>query len=168
MAHSTPSEVLAKLPIYPVLSELVACLCASVGDDACYCGLVVGDIPLDVAPVGGGDCGGIVGYVRVISGFTSTSFPTIDAAGQIGKRAYSIGVGIVRPAPVAEEDELPDAEEETTFALQLLADHQTIWQAIRCCLSDEKFDTIQTAALTYAPIPRADVGGGEWTLQIQV
>lgn len=164
----TVEQLLEKLPIYPVLSELLACLCTAVDDDACYCGLVVGDIPLDVAPVGGGDCGGTVAYVRIISSFTSQSFPTVDGTNQIGRRAYAIGVGIVRPAPIAPGNELPSADEETAFALAVLADHQVIWNAIRCCLNEEKFDTIQTAALTYTPLERSDVGGGEWTLQIQV
>lgn len=155
--------------IFPILSELSACLCAELSVDGppCFCGVTAGsppEVPLD-------DCENCAaGYVRLDTAFPSTqSFPEPDAQANCRSvMAFSVTVGIVRCAPMGEGGEPPTPEELAEFARDIFADMAAIRRSIRCCLTDDKFEDIEYVLGTYTMLPvQGGVGGGEWSLTIQ-
>lgn len=168
MAEQPVPEVLERLSIYPVLTELISCLCTRVGT-SCFCGIVAGEqVPIDFVPVVGTECDGAAAYVRVSTGFTAANFPQPDQDPRVrGPRGYNIAVGILRPAPIGDRDGV-NADEEAEFNLRLLADMQITWESFVCCVNDQKFPDLQYTSPTFQWADRAGgAGGGEWVFQVQ-
>lgn len=171
MSEPLPTGMPDDRAIWPILSELAACLCAELTRDGapspCFCGVVPGnEIPMD-APGSCDDCG--AGYVRLEEGFPSTQrFPEPDSAATCRSvLAFSVVVGVARCAPTGDTDYPPSQEELAEFSRQVFADMAAIRRAIRCCLTDDKFEGIQYALGFWTPIvPEGGVGGGEWRLTI--
>lgn len=161
------TETLSRLRIYPVLEELVACLCRSVdpSGEACFCGLLVGDeIPAEF--VGCDD--GPVAYVRVVTGFPSTivSLTPDQQRPQGGLRSWTVAVGILRATPVTMNT--PDPDDVKEVGLRLLADSQLSWEAIVCCIGGEKFEDLNFSIAPFVSLPSAGgVAGGEWQVTIE-
>lgn len=156
--------------IYPVLSELVACLCNELGDDAspCFCGLIVGPQAVPVELDDCESCG--AGYVRLDGAFPSNNFPdSDDLATCMTVMAYTVAVGIQRCAPVGDDrGNPPTQEEQQEFARLMMADMAAARRAIQCCLTDAKFTDIEYVMGSWVPTPnQGGVQGGEWTLTIR-
>lgn len=157
--------------IWPIMSELAACLCAELsrgGEAPCFCGVLAGN----VLPVEGVDdcstCG--AGYVRLANAYPSTQrFPQPDEIATCRSvLAFDVVVGVARCAPVGDGDYPPTQAELTEYARQAMADMAAIRRAIRCCLTDDKFEDITYVLGMYTPLPdEGGVGGGEWQLTIQ-
>lgn len=168
MALSPAQEAaLAKLKIYPVLMELVACLCDSLGESApCFCGLLIGDdLPVEYA----GECDDGAGYIRVTTAFPSANIPEPDQLLDThAVRSYAIGVGVLRNAPYGEGVEPPEAAEVQEHSLVLLADHQLAWEAIVCCFQRKYDGELNMTAPVWTPFPnQGGIDGGEWTFILQ-
>ncbi|AYB70141.1 hypothetical protein SEA_ONEIAGILLIAN_31 [Microbacterium phage OneinaGillian] len=161
------AEIQDDTKIYPILSELSACLCNEVGERSCFCGIIVGnDIPLEYA---GLECESQVGYVRLISAYPSVDFPEQDAtASCVSLMAYSIAVGIVRVWDNTDEDGGPRAAEDVIELSRLmLADMAVIRRTIQCCFGD-KFEDIEYIVGAYTPLSGVQgVAGGEQLVTIQ-
>jgi len=157
--------------IWPILSELAACLCAELtqgGAEPCFCGVAVGPNAVSEAIDSCDDCG--AGYVSLIEAYPSTqSFPDADSRATCRSvLAFRVAVGVARCAPMGDERGPASQEEQTEYVRQVMADHAAIRRAIRCCLTDDKFDDIDYVLGTYTPLPdEGGVGGGEWQLTIQ-
>lgn len=156
--------------IFPILSELAACLCAELAEDAspCFCGVIAGqEVPVELDDCD--TCG--AGYVRLESAYPSTvQFPEPDQNATCrAVMAFSVVVGIARCAPIGDDRGNPPTQDELAeYAREVFADMATIRRAIRCCLVDDKFEDIEYVLGTYTQLPSAGgVGGGEWTLTIR-
>lgn len=164
-----PSDV----SIWPILSELSACLCAMMaeaGTSGCFCGIVASptqEIPIEME--GCENCG--AGYVRLNQAFPSTvQFPQPDQQATCRSvLAFDVTVGIMRCVPTGDSlGNPPSAEDMADHANQVFADMALIRRAIACCLTDDKFEDIEYVLGTYVPLPsEGGVGGGEWQLTIQ-
>lgn len=155
--------------IAPILAELSACLCnilAKAGDEFAFCGVIVGDdLPLEY--LGAEGCG--VAYVRLVSAFPSSQeFPSPDSTATCATiMAYSVAVGIARCTPLGANDgSPPEPEEWAAVGQQALADMAAIRRAIKCCLTEEKFDGINYVLGMFTPASEG-VAGGEFALTIQ-
>lgn len=154
--------------IYPVLAELVACLCAELGEEApCFCGLIVGQQEIPVEYDGCESCA--AGYVRLDNVYPARDFPNQDQDARCyTSMAFAVTVGVARCAPMGDGEYPPTAEEWAEFARVTMADMAMIRRAISCCLRDDKFEDIEYVMGTYTPIPNmGGVGGGEWSLTIR-
>lgn len=159
--------------IWPVLSELAACLCnmmAEAGTSGCFCGILAGpnqEIPIDSD--GCDNCG--AGYVRLESAYPSTiQFPEQDQQATCrAVMAFPVTVGIVRCAPVGDSlGNPPEPKELNAFARQVFADMALIRRAIACCLVDDKFEDIEYVMGEYTQrLVEGGTGGGEWQLTIR-
>lgn len=160
--------------IYPILAELNACLCATLGDGSpCFCGIIVGeDIPVEyVGQCEDGDgessCG--AAYVRVTGAYPTERFPepmqypTCNSA-----MAYNIAVGVLRCVPIGEEDGGPvDPEELQKITLRSLSDMKAIRQAIQCCFMNA-FPKVKVVMGTFTPLlNEGGVAGGEWPITVR-
>jgi hypothetical protein len=168
MALSPQQEAaLARLKIYPVLMELVACLCDSLGESApCFCGLLIGDdLPVEYA----GDCEDGAGFVRVTTAYPSAGIPEPDQLlSSHAVRAYQIGVGVLRNAPYGDGGEPPEPDEVKEHSLVLLADHQITWDAIVCCFQQKYDGELNMTSPIWTPFPNeGGIDGGEWVFTLQ-
>lgn len=158
--------LLQRHPLYPVLVELVACICDRVGDGACFCGILVGDdLPVEFV----GECTGDgAAYVRLLTAFPSTViFPEPDPVFGGSVRAWQVGVGILRHAGWEPEAIEFDPLETQRYALRQMADQQATWEAIACCFT-EKFDEVDLSGPVWQTFPlQGNVGGGEWQVTIR-
>lgn len=158
--------LLERHPLWGLLSELSACLCARL-TDSCFCGILVGDdLPVEFV----GECEGDgTAYVRMMTAFpSSVTFPEPDVTlGEFGVRAFTVGVGILRQVGWGEDAPEVDPLDAQRHALLLLADQQAAWEAIVCCFAD-KYDDLLVSAPVYTPFPlQGNISGGEWVLTIQ-
>lgn len=159
--------------IYPVLAELVACLCAALGETApCFCGLLVGDdLPVEYvgrceAETGDPACG--VAYVRVMTAYPTENFPEPLARPTCNMAmAYTVGVGVLRCAEVGGDDGSPvDPAEVERITLLQLSDMKAIRRAIQCCLMSS-FPEVDHVLGSFTPFPQeGDVVGGEWPVTL--
>lgn len=156
--------------IYPILTELAACLCAELGSEAssCFCGVIVNDIPVPLSD----DCDPCAaGYVRLDTAYPSTvQFPALDDTATCrATMAFGVSVGIQRCLPMGDSAGNPPTPEELAeYARQVFADMAAIRRAIACCLVDAKFEDIEYVMGTYTQLSAQEgVGGGEWTLTIR-
>lgn len=171
MAEPLASGMRDDVSIWPILSELAACLCAEIsvnGESPCFCGVVAGNIVPTEGVDGCETCG--AGYVRLVDAYPSTQlFPQADQSPTCRSvLAFNVVVGVVRCAPTGDGDYPPSQDELTEFARQVFADMAAIRRAIRCCLTDDKFEDITYVLGSYTPLPdEGGIGGGEWQLVIQ-
>jgi hypothetical protein len=159
--------LLQRHPLYPLLVELSACLCARVGADSCFCGILMGDdLPVEFA----GECENDgTAYVRLVTAYPSTViFPEPDALMSEGTlRAWQVAVGILRNAGWPEDPSEFDPMDAQRFALVQMADQQATWEAIACCFG-ERYDDIDVSGAVFTTFPvQGNVGGGEWLLTIR-
>lgn len=151
--------------IYPIMAELSACLCAELAEHdepTCFCGIIFGE----EIPVGldGEEC--TSAYVRLVNAFPSNSFPQPDdGASCATSMAYVLAVGIVRPMLILEDNELPSEASLIEEARVALADMAAIRRAIRCCLTDEKFEDLQYVLGQFTPAGQG-LRGGEFAVTI--
>jgi len=156
--------------IFPVLTELAACLCAELGQEAspCFCGVITAgmEVPVDESCE---SCA--VGYVRLDSAFPSTvRFPEPDQDATCrAVMAFAVTVGVQRCVPMGDDmGNPPTSEELAEYARQIFADMAVIRRAIRCCLVDSKFEDIEYVLGSYSQLSAdSGAGGGEWTLTIR-
>jgi hypothetical protein len=157
--------------IFPILSELAACLCNALAEakltTSCFCGIIAGDMPIEL----GEDCETCVaGYVRLNNAYPSTvRFPDQDADATCQSvMAFNVTVGIARCVPSGDGQYPPTSEELAAYARDVFADMAAIRRAIRCCLVDDKFEDIEYVLGQYTQVPaEGGVGGGEWELTIR-
>lgn len=170
------ADITEDTAIYPVLAELSACLCLSLGDSSpCFCGIVMGDaVPVDY--VGNGDCKDEddqhvscgAAYVRVTSAYPTENFPEPLARPTINSvMAYTVSVGVLRCIGVGDEDGGPISKAELeAVTLQLLSDMKSIRQAIQCCLGNA-FQDVDHVMGVFTPIDQeGDIIGGEWPVTL--
>src|SRR5690606_11558127 len=125
--------------IFPVLSELAACLCNALAaaevETPCFCGVLAGDAVVEFTE-GCGAC--VAGYVRLVDAYPSTvRFPEQDADATCRSvMAFSVVVGIARCAPMGDGQYPPSSDELSAYARDVFADMAAIRRAIRCCLVD--------------------------------
>jgi hypothetical protein len=155
---------MADTAIKPIMLELAACLCAELADDTlCYCDVLAGmGVPIgDVT-----ECGGVA-YVRLVSVFPSTNFPSPDVTdGCTSLIAFVLAVGVIRPAPQMDETGNFDPADVAQASLKALDDIAAIRTAIRCCLRN-KYEDVQNVMNEWSPIEDDSVVGGEWLLTVQ-
>ncbi len=159
--------------IWPILSELAACLCGMLtetGFTPCFCGVLYSQtqaVPIEVD--GCQECG--AGYVRLNTAFPSTvQFPQPDQQGTCrAVLAFDVTVGIARCAPVGDNfGNPPSPADLADYARQIFSDMALIHRAISCCLVDAKFTDIEYVLGSYTQLPaEGAVGGGEWQLTIR-
>ena len=155
---------MADTTIKPILLELSACLCAELADPSlCFCDVIAGmGIPVDYVS----DCNGVA-YVRLITSYPSTDFPTPDTRnGCNSLLAFQVGVGVLRPAPKMDHQGNVDPADVKTTSLQVLDDVAAIRKAIRCCFAS-KYEDVEYLMAEYTPIEDPSVAGGEWIVTIQ-
>lgn len=159
--------------IWPILSELSACLCGMLtetGFTPCFCGVLYSQTQTPPVDLDGCDACG-AGYVRLNTGFPSTvEFPQPDQQATCRSvLAFDVTVGIVRCAPAGDNyGNPPSSDELVDFARTIFSDMALIHRAIACCLVDAKFEDIEYVLGTYTQLPaEGGVGGGEWQLTIR-
>lgn len=112
------------------------------------------------------DCAGI-GWVRLVGGNVSTSFPTPAAAANpvcaAGSLAFTVEMGVIGPAPKMEEHMgaliIPSETELYEASMKQARELQMMWDALRSARIPEK------QYGTYTPIgPDAGILGGMWTI----
>lgn len=155
--------------IWPVIQELVGCLCAEVNADGelCYCGPLVGsDIPFNFTT----DCSEGVAYVRLDSTFPSTvAFPQADQTPrETWRLAFNLVVGVLRPAYPVDNQGNVDPDEFRASGALMAADMAAMYRAIVCCFAEQFPDALYVLG-SYVPIPlEGEVVGGEWQLTVSV
>lgn len=156
-----------------ILEELAACLCSALGQDAsCYCGIIFGPqlVPVEFHSDDSACTACAAGYVRLDQAYPSVDFPAqSDQATCRTVLAFPVSVGIQRCAPLGDDrGNPPTLEEQEDYARRAIDDMELIRSAIRCCLTDDKFEGIQYVMSNFVPLPvEGGVGGGEWRLTIQ-
>jgi hypothetical protein len=163
-------------PIFEVISRLSDCLCSELeaagGPGLCYCGLAIGAAPppFGMADCSNGDCG--VAWVRLVSGFPSTSFPLpnqVASTSCASPLAYQVELGVARCAPVATGRELfPDKQATFDAARLYMGDMRAMKRALLCCLPAEQKQAggpaIVVQAGTWTPLDNAGGrSGGLWS-----
>lgn len=166
---------------WETMVQLAACLCTTLEErglpSTCQCSVVPG--PLAIMDycgscgkgTNGEKCGGQA-WVRLVTEYPSTSFPTSDTtANNCGSTmAYTLEVGIARCQPTGKANSItgvtPPTMEELVEATRLqMADKAAMRAAIACCLDDDDKDL--TYVLTgYTPTGAGDCGGGAWAVTI--
>ncbi|QNJ55530.1 hypothetical protein SEA_PHINKY_38 [Microbacterium phage Phinky] len=164
-------DITEDLRIYPILTELVECLRAALGDGApCFVGILMGpDVPAEyvgncVDEDGEPSCG--AAYVRLVGAYPTDNFPDpvqYPTCNMI--MAYNVSIGILRCASIGEDDGGPiDPAELEQSVLRGLSDMKAMRQAVQCCFQ-KAFPHVQTAMGVFTPLPNeGGVVGGEWPL----
>lgn len=163
--------------VFRGMADLATCLCAAIADPAnalppvCFCGIIAGDAPYDVA--GGGNCdeddedsGCGQAWVRLVTGYPSSSVGIADTEpGNCSKGfGYDIEIGIMRCFPTPDEGEPVDDVEMLAASQLQIADMLVMQQALLCCSSIDNENTVMGQ---YQPIgPEGTLLGGIWTISI--
>ena len=129
--------------IYPLLTQLTACLCEELEKSglaaACRCLLVPGVGPsLDFCQEGcDGGCPGEA-WVRLLRAFPSQNFPAQDAAAScVTLLGFEVEVGVGRCLPTGDDNGNPPDDQEVFQTARLqLADMAAMRRAIICCFGD--------------------------------
>lgn len=134
--------------------------------DMCSCTIYPGDaVPMDY---GLESCGGMA-WVRLVAAGPTTAFPsasvTVDNCTY--SLAYTVEMGIMRPAPIAEqfgsEVELPDDTAHFNASNRLTQDLTLMHRAIK----DAKKDIPLLVLGSWTPQgPQGGTVGGTWTLTV--
>lgn len=138
------------------------------GQNASLCAVAAmpgSEIPYDY---GQESCGGLL-WVRLAGANPTVSFPSADvtASSCAQTLAYSLEVGIMRPAPLAEvngdEFILPTDQENGNATEQQMLDMESMLVAI----ANLREDVEDLLPGTYTPLgPEGGVVGGRWTLTV--
>jgi hypothetical protein len=149
------------------LAALAECLCAQIATDGlpepCFCGLVPGEAPAVeyVTNCSDDKCG--MAWVRLsaVAPITGIGIPNITINNCNSVIGFDAEVGIMRCAPVGDQDGNPPSDEELLAAADLqIADMMAMYRAMACCEALEEF-----IIETYTPIgPDGVAVGGFWTL----
>jgi hypothetical protein len=158
--------------VYPILTELLACLRSELGDQVeqmCYTGILLGtQVPADYA---GMDTSIGAAYVRLQDGYPSVaSFPEPDATPACdSKLAFTITLGILRCTTIGDEQgNPPDQDELDWLARVQLADFRIMRRAIQCCARTSLNEDHQIMLGSYTPLEnQGGVAGGEFGLIVQ-
>jgi hypothetical protein len=155
--------------IWPGLVELTACLCAELEEaqlpELCFCGVVPGaDVAWDYVGTSGGDG---MAWVRLVSVYPSTVFPTTDASLRSCATALAaqVELGVLRCAPNPQDDGTPPSAAAQWEATRLqMADMRAMYRAVKCCAAKGR----QMVVGQYNPTgPRGGVVGGTWQVWVQ-
>jgi hypothetical protein len=158
--------------VYRLLTELSACLCAQVSDEAnglsgvCFCGVIPGDAAvMDYADNCEGDVCGMA-YVRLVSAYPAeTPNVLVSTPGNCGKQlGLDIEMGLLRcfSAGLDETAALPTEAEMLEAAQTQFGDMFALIRAVSCCdlLPDSEY-----VLGPYTPAgPMGGVYGGTITL----
>lgn len=163
------------------LVGLAACLCAQVDADRqervdanlpvspqlCFCDLIPGEAP-DGSYAGMCDDQAGMAWVRMISMYPAAAVGTVDQ--RPGNCTSGIGMdielGILRPIPVASDDQgtPPEPEDVIFSAEQASRDALTLWKAVACCSALPNKDFRMS---TFSPTgPLGGLVGGTYTVQV--
>jgi hypothetical protein len=147
------------------VAALTDCVCAALAANGagptCWCGLFPGsEVSWDFC----GECSGAtcgMGYVRVVSIYESSSFPTPDPTPTncAAPLVVELAIGALRCIPVAEQDgTLPNEEALLETGLGVFADMAAIRTAVSCCEVGDR------ALGVWTPLgARGGCVGGEWS-----
>jgi len=151
------------------LAALAECLCAQVAADGlpdlCFCGLVPGEAPAVeyVDNCGDGNCG--MAWVRwaAVAPVTGVGVPNITKNNCNSSLGFDAEIGIMRCAPVGDENGNPPPVEDMLSTTDLqVADMMAMYRAMACCSALDEF-----IIETYTPIgPQGGAVGGFWTLSV--
>jgi len=168
----TPPEPIEDTKVWPLLMQMVDCLCAelaaSPGGTPCYCGVVPGQVPsMDFCDcLDASACG--MGWVRLDTAYPSTVFPQQQTAARNCRTplALSIQVGVTRCVPGLDAaGNPPDAVEQAEAVRIQMGDMLAARRAIVCCLGDHPAHMLGR----YTPLgPLGNCAGGFWVASVQV
>lgn len=149
--------------VWPLLTDLASCLCREITDaglpEPCFCGVLPGaQVALDYCTsCDDGRCG--MAWTRLAAILPVLSETPVPRRCQVGL-VISIEAGVVRCAPMPDDDGNPPsmAEQFEATALQM-ADQAAIQRALLCCSG------IEAPVLgAYQPLgPLGGCVGGSWT-----
>lgn len=168
------------LDIYPLIVELVACVCAELEASGlpavCRCAPMPGSAPvIDFSGTDGCKDGCGQAWVRLINAFPSDDFPApgfgVNTRCEVAL-AYLLEVGVSRCEPVGKTVAgkfTPPTMEDQLGAVRLYtADMQAMRRAILCCFRGEHEDDVEVAVGTYSPLDSiGGVGGGTWQIAVR-
>lgn len=166
---SVPTLPLTDSRLLTALTELSVCLCAQVEAapvaPLCFCGLVPGDgVAYDYSSECADACG--MGWVRLTTGYPSSQVGQVNTnlrncSAVLG---FEVEVGIIRCAPMPNDQGEPPSPEEMALATQAqIADMLLMRQAINCCRDSNNY-----VLGAYTPVgPEGGVVGGVWNLAMQ-
>lgn len=169
--------------LYPLMVELLSCLCVELEDSGlpkpCRCSLMPGDLP--VLDFGSGEDGCKDGcgqaWVRLVTAFPADQFPI--AAVQTASRcdvalAYQLEIGVSRCETVGRTVGgrfiPPSAEDQLDSVRLYTADMAAMRRAMLCCFrsAHARTDDLEIALGAYTPLPtQGGVGGGTWALYLR-
>lgn len=151
------------ITIWPVLQNLVNCLCIELATsglpELCFCGLLVGASATD--QMGDGALG--QAWVRLVTAYPSTAFPTqttIARGSCSASLAAEVEIGVLRCAPTSSDGSEPPSESDWWESGRLqMADMAAVRRAIRCCDSGAELVVLGS----YTPTgPQGGTVGGVW------
>lgn len=160
-------EPVADRAVWPVLISLAECLCQQITDsglpEPCFCGIYPGQqVPFDYCDgCEDGKCG--QAWVRLSQTYLSKIFPAPDPEGTcIAPLAFVVEVGIIRCAPVADENgNPPSMADQLDTALLQVNDMMAMRRAIMCCT--QAFKHRRHVLQNYTPVgPLGGCVGGGW------
>lgn len=145
--------------LYSRLTELAACLCATIdgGDKMCFCGVMPGSDWYDLTGECEGRCG--MAWVRLAGAYPSFTLPTPVTTLQCDAPiALQVEMGVVRCFDAPDSGQAPTAAQLATLMAQQHKDMLDMRKAVLCC---DSFDEYIFA--TWAPIgPEGGIYGGTW------
>jgi hypothetical protein len=161
-----PTTLAEDTLIYPIVSDLAACLCTEfASEQLCFCGIEPAQgVPLEVGGCDGGGCG--AASVRLVRVFPSTRFPEIETAAICQTLlAAELVVSVYRCVPVGQDDGSgPTPVEYAAWAQQQYADMLAMHHAIRCCFNNMHPD-VEYVLGEFTPLQASGgIAGGQWTL----
>lgn len=154
---------------------LLGCLCDEVGStpagEPCFCGMVTGSAPMPadacLCDAGGAHCG--TAWVRLDSGFPSSTFPNPDTSPRgscVSPLAYRFHVGAARCQPgLSPTGQPPTAGDMLVAAEQNIADMEAAYRAIQCCTGIPGKEVLIGPWLPVGA-PDGQCAGGYWPVTV--
>jgi len=162
MSEPTPDLVLDST-IWPVLVDLVGCLCSELRKsglpETCFCGIMPGNqTPFDVAEEDKG-----VAWVRTANIFPSSNFPALDNSGRAcsAPLAVQIEVGAMFCYPAAMLTEPISTSDAWDAARMQHAAMAAMYRAIQCCAGSKR-GSLLTIGQYLPQGPDGGLVGGTW------
>lgn len=146
-----------------LLMSLAECLCTTLKEeglpDVCFCGLLPGQQPYDLA---GTECDQGQAWVRLVSAYPSqrVGVPDTTPGNCNSGLGYTVEVGVLRNFPITSEP-LEDPEILSTSTL-VIADMEAVRKAIICCSVLSSKDYSLGPWTPFGPL--YGLVGGSWSL----
>lgn len=171
------------LDVYPLMEELLACLCKEIDDSnlpkPCRCELMPGAVfMLDFGPSDTAKGNGQAWVRLAAAGATfpgdvgDTQAPVILTTRCAAPLAYELEIGISRCVSVGTTSNnkyFPPSADAVSADVQLqLADMAAMKRAVLCCLKDKLGADVEIGLGLYSPIDhQGGVGGGTWQVFVR-